>query len=985
MDRLKVASLLALLLAVVIVVLPLGVSAALVVNDTFADGNSQNQDLANSSLRVFKGRADTARVDAPGSVTFNVNTTSAEAFWAFFTNPGAPVSLNVGDKLSVAGTFALSGFVGGDIRFGVFDSQGTRNTADLTGGMNNATFAGDPGYAVQFNTSGSGAPFGLYRRANLSGNNPFNTLTDFTQISGSGATARQTLANDMSYTLTYTIERVSPADTRLTVSVTGGTLPTGYSLTAVESSTSPVTAFDYFGFRFSGTAFARSIKFTNWRVDYSPSLPIITSQPQPSNLVVQVGSEVTMSVAASGNSLGYQWHKDGAPVAGNPSATTPTLNITNAQLADAGVYTAVVSNPGGSVASNPVTLGVSTEPVTPPPSIRAQPADTSAIVNTPASLSVTAEGEGLFYQWFKNGALIPGATQPALAFASAQVGDSAAYTVVVSNSSGSVTSATARLLVVSAMSAQSFAPAAGATDLNIDTPLRVTFDQTPLVGNSGRIRIFQEDGTLVDTIDLAADTQPAVPGPQAQRNFGGASINQNYHPIIVTDNTASIYPRQSLAYNQTYYATLEPGVLTDASGAPFAGMQDPNVWRFSTKAAAPAAGNTALTVAADGTGDFDTVQGAVDFVPQNNSKRVVITVRKGAFTGIVYVRSNKPLITVRGEDREASVIRYANNNNLNPSTLGRAAFGVDAPDFTLENITLVNTTPVGGSQAEAFRGNNQRITLNRVNLKSFQDTLLLQGAGFVNDSYIEGDVDFMWGSGAVFFQNSELKMVRSNAYYTQIRNGSGVNGNVYVNCRLTAAPGVTGAYLTRIDPDDFPFSQVVFINTVMDAHVRPDAWRFDNPLNAVTAANYPNIRFWEYNTRDLNGNPADVSQRHPISRQLTAAEAIQWSNPSFVLGGWTPQTTLTAGVNLSNLNQGYTGSPVVPTVITDPPGLNVSLTYNGSPVPPTAPGSYTLLATVNDANYQGSASGTLLVNPVSASITFGNLYQVYDGAPKSVN
>src|SRR5205823_493483 len=119
------------------------------------------------------------------------------------------------------------------------------------------------------------------------------------------------------------------------------------------------------------------------------------------------------------------------------------------QLADAGSYAAIVSNPGGSVTSNPVTLNVSTDPVPPPPAITTQPADTNAPLGSGASLSVAATGDDLFYQWFKNGALIPGAIRPTLSFASAQTTDSASYTVVVSNSSGSVTSAPARLLVVS--------------------------------------------------------------------------------------------------------------------------------------------------------------------------------------------------------------------------------------------------------------------------------------------------------------------------------------------------------------------------------------------------------------------------------------------------------------------------------------------------------------------------------------------------------
>jgi Pectinesterase/MBG domain/Immunoglobulin domain len=988
MKRLKTLSLLTAVLTIIFLALPFIAGAATaLVNDTFADGNSQNQDLANNSIRIFKGRAATVRTDAVGSVTYDMTTTgtSSEAFWGFFTNSGSPVNLGVGDKLSVSGTFTLTGFVGGgqDIRFGVLNSTGTRNANDLTGGMNDATFANDTGYALGYFASGTGSPFVIYRRkdaAQLTGaNNPFNTFADFTAINGTGATARQALTNNIPYTLTYTIERLSATDTKISVSVTGGTL-SNLNFTATESSPSPITAFDYFGFRVGGNSFAQKIKFTNWLIDYTPSLPVITSQPQPTNLTVQVGSNVTTSVAATGNALSYQWNKNGVPVSGNPSASTQTLNLSNVQLSDAGSYTAVVSNAGGSVTSNPVTLNVSTDPVPPPPSIGAQPVNTTAPLGTSAGLNVFATGDNLFYQWFKNGALIPGANSAALNFTNAQTSDSGTYTVVVSNSSGSITSDPAKLLVVSTMAATGFTPSSSATEINVDAPLAVTFNQAPKVGNTGRLRIYHEDGTLVETIDMSASTQSRLNG----------TVSFNYLPIIVSGNTAGIYPHQKLAYGQNYYVTIEPGVITDAAGAPFVGFSDPLTWRFATKAAAPPAGTTALTVAADGTGDFSTVQGAVDFVPAGNTKRVVITVKKGTYTEIVYINSNKPFITVRGEDRNQSIIQYTNNNSFNPtSTTTRAMFGVDAADFTLENITLRNTTPQGGSQAEAFRGNNNRIVLNKVSLYSFQDTLLLQGqsnqGGFVTDSYIEGDVDFMWGSGPVFFQNTELKQLRTGGFYTQIRNGVGRNGYVYVNCRLTAAPGITAAYLTRIDPDDFPYSQVVFINTVMDSsYVRPDAWRIDNPTNAATSANYPNIRFWEYNSTTPGGAPVDVSQRHPISRQLTAAEAAQWSDPTFVLGGWVPQTKLTAGVNLSNLSQNYTGSPIVPTVTTNPAGLSVEVTYNGSTTPPTAIGSYNVTATVQDATYQGTATGTLVINQVPVSITLGNLYQTADGTPKSV-
>jgi hypothetical protein len=992
--------------------LPTVAGAATIVNDTFADGESLTQNLAGDSVRLFNGRAGTMRTDATGSVNFNIAAAGgSEGFWGFFTD-GAPVTLGVGDRLTVSSRFSVQNIganLGADLRFGVFDSKGTRTTANTTGGINSPTFADDPGYATRLagTAVSSTPPFTVHRRTSPSATDPLanvisTTVAEYTALTVTGGSARAPLANGVPYTFTFTVERTSATETKVTVGLTDGGSFNLYS-TATETSQTPATTFDWFGFRVPN-GFASDVNFTQWAADYTPAAPVITAQPQPSNLTVSVGSNVTMSVAASGTELSYQWLKNGAPVTGNASATTPTLNITNAQLSDTGSYTAVVSNLGGSTTSSAVSLTVSEGEVAPPPIISSQPADTTVTIGSPASLSVGATGEGLFYQWYKNGALISGANAPMLDFASAQVADAATYSVVVSNSGGNVTSAPARLLVVSAMQATALTPASSASEINIDAPLSITFDQTPKVGNSGKIHIFNAaDNSVVDTVDLSIDTNTGIhaPGQQSARSIGGSSWQFNYHPIIVESNTAKIFTKAKFAYGQTYYVTVEPGAITDASGAPFVGVSDPSVWTFSTKASGPAAGVAELIVAADGSGDFNTVQGAIDFVPVNNAQPVTINVRRGTYAEIVYVRSSKRFITVKGEDRNESIIQYANNENLNTGSSPRAAFGVDAPDFTLENITVHNTTTRVNSenrtrQSEAFRGNNDRILLNRVNLKSFQDTLLLQSqsnqGGFVNESYIEGDIDFLWGTGAVYFRNSELKIVNSNAYYTQIRNGQGKNGYVFVNSRLTAAPGVTGAYLTRIDPDQFPYSQVVFIDSVMGSHIRPEAWRLDDNardgfLQPLTQAGYPNVRFWEYNTKDENGAPVDTSQRHPISRQITADEASFWRDPANVLGGWVPELggVTSSSVSLASLNQTYTGSPQGVSVITEPANLAVQVTYNGSTEQPVNVGSYEVVATITEPGYQGTATGTLVIGKATATVTVDSPTYAYDGAPKGVN
>lgn len=430
------------------------------------------------------------------------------------------------------------------------------------------------------------------------------------------------------------------------------------------------------------------------------------------------------------------------------------------------------------------------------------------------------------------------------------------------------------LLVVSPMTAVSVSPFPSQTNVCTDTLLTMTFDQAPQVGKTGKIRVYNSEGAVVDTIDMSSNPQTILAGGNAF----------NYLPILVSGNTATILLHQQLPYGETFSVTLDPGVLTDPNGAPYSGLPDVNLWHFTVRTNGPPPGTSNVIVDASTFGDFCSVQGAIDFVPAGNTQPTTITVRKETYTGIVYVPSTKPFIKVRGDDRDNTIVQYPNNNNLNPSTTGRSLFGDDASDFTLENITLRNTTPHLGSQAEAFRSNANRVLLNRVSLYSYQDTLLMQGAGFVTDSFIEGDVDFMWGTGPVFIQNSELKAATSGGYYTQIRNPSGQAGFVFLNDRLTSEPGVTGMYLGRIDPTVFPFSQVVYINSAMDSDILPAGWLLNN------AATAPNVQFWEYGSTDLNGAALDVSQRAAFSRQLTSQEAAQWSDPAFVLGGWVPYT-----------------------------------------------------------------------------------------------
>ena len=179
-------------------------------------------------------------------------------------------------------------------------------------------------------------------------------------------------------------------------------------------------------------------------------------------------------------------------------------------------------------------------------------------------------------------------------------------------------------------------------------------------------------------------------------------------------------------------------------------------------------------------------------------------------------------------------------------------------DLVIANLTLHNTTPQGGTQAEAIilnGGPDAHAILANLDLYSFQDTLQINGQAYITNCYIEGDVDFMWGKGPCFFENCEAKSLRSNAYYTQIRNPATNHGYVYKDCKFDGAPGVTGNFLSRIAPARFPASEVVLINCTLSDAVGAVGWRLDMATEA------PSVHFWEYNSHDAAGKPVDMSKR----------------------------------------------------------------------------------------------------------------------------
>ena len=496
------------------------------------------------------------------------------------------------------------------------------------------------------------------------------------------------------------------------------------------------------------------------------------------------------------------------------------------------------------------------------------------------------------------------------------------------------------LLLVGLAKAQtsgvSLYPANHATGINPDTHLIVRFSSVPSIGKSGKIRVYDAIGhRLVDTLDMSipagpdpthrvtppagsgiplADAVPTSPTtttpavrftPADLHNYQLTTIggldNFHFYPVIVHGNVATIYLHNHvLHYGHRYIVQIDPGVLSVA-GNEFAGFNSDTAWSFTTKKDPPGAGATRLVVAADGSGDFSTVQGAIDFAPDHPPHRVTIFIKNGTYEEIVFFRDRSNL-TIRGEDREKVQVGYPNNSAFNPPQPGpnrRCAFSVyDSTDIDLENFSVSNDA---FGQAEGLLVFGARNIVSHMNIKGSGDALNTRGSVYLTESRVIGDGDTILGVGPAFFIHCEIQSIGP---FMWIRNTEANHGNVFVDCTFIARERPSGsqpsargfesalgsrskAVLARLPNNHglkYPYAEAVLINCHLEG-IPAVGW---GPIEADTT----HLHLWEFNSTDPNGKPIDTTQRDRASKQLTmprdARIIADYSNPAFVLGGWNP-------------------------------------------------------------------------------------------------
>ncbi len=309
--------------------------------------------------------------------------------------------------------------------------------------------------------------------------------------------------------------------------------------------------------------------------------------------------------------------------------------------------------------------------------------------------------------------------------------------------------------------------------------------------------------------------------------------------------------------------------------------------------ATPAHAAYNLLVAKDGSGNYTSVQAAINAVAANNNQHVVIYIKNGVYNEVVTVPSNKPYITLYGQSVSSTIITYNNYNGKSKPGGGTYGTGdsatvlIAASDFNAVNVTFENSHG-SGAQAVALRDNGDRSVFYNCRFLGYQDTLYADNLGrqyYVN-SYIRGAVDFIFGNATAVFDTVEIHTVGTGFITAQSRTSSSqTSGYVITNSNLTTD---STSYLTYLGRPWRPYSRVVYLNTVMAGHIRPAGWdNWGNTANEATAY------YAEYNSSGPGANP---SARVSWSHQLTSSQAAQFSTANFLnQDGW-----LTTALNYVN-------------------------------------------------------------------------------------
>ncbi|HEY5392472.1 MAG TPA: pectinesterase family protein [Hanamia sp.] len=292
-----------------------------------------------------------------------------------------------------------------------------------------------------------------------------------------------------------------------------------------------------------------------------------------------------------------------------------------------------------------------------------------------------------------------------------------------------------------------------------------------------------------------------------------------------------------------------------------------------------------FVVAKDGSGNFTTIQAAIEASKAFPYDRIRIFIKNGVYHEKVFIPSWNTKISLIGENKDSTIISYDGYfkkiDKGRNSTFYTSTLLVQGNDFHAENLTIENTSgPVG--QAVALSVEADRCSFSNCKFLGNQDTLYLAGENdrqYFVDCYIEGTTDFIFGEATALFEKCTIKC-KADSYITAASTPEGVSyGFVFKDCTIDAAAGINNVYLGR---PWRKYAKVVYINCQMGDFIKPEGWSNWQGTDSFKTAYYAES--------SSTGAGAGKDRRVSWSHQLTQKEAGNYTMKNIFSGinSWDP-------------------------------------------------------------------------------------------------
>lgn len=579
-------------------------------------------------------------------------------------------------------------------------------------------------------------------------------------------------------------------------------------------------------------------------------LPVIISQPQ--DRLVSVNDAASFSVginSASATPLAYKWYKGSSVITNGPTgngaaysgATTATLTINSAQIADNGNFSVVITNVYGAATSTPAALTVTSGNV---PPYLVGPSNVMVIQGNNATFTTSVSGFPTpSIHWQKNGVDIPGANASSLTISNALYpADQATYTIVATNIAG--------------MSSNS-------ATLTVIAPPTITSQPrslTVVYGQSAEFSVIATSQALL-TYQWIKDGSTISGATNSTLNFASANTTDTGSYSALVSNVAG-----SVASSNATL-TVNPAATSTLPGAQdyFVDPNCPNA--------------------------YPTIQAAHDAVTgQSATNRANIYVAPGTYMELVDI--TKPYVSVIGLGESPRDVFIT----FDLVQFWYATFRVEttAVEFMARNVTFDNSFPDQNRiQTLAVQSRADKVIYDSCHFLSYQDTLLTElGRQYFYNCFISGDTDFIYGDAEDVFDHCTIEST-DRGYITAVDTPKiQAHGAVFLDCKLVAGTDRNPADDGTTAPDNSvalgrPWhwtdtnnvkSAAIFIRTKMGPQIRTDGW---DPWDGTGDPNWPNgdpfpdevSRYSEYGSMDLNGTLLPVDGNGvPIGR-------VSWADP----------------------------------------------------------------------------------------------------------